>query len=286
MFKRKRQLKVQNTEVAIKSINGEDFFSLTDMLKAKEGKFFIWNWLRNRDTLEFLGAWESINNPNFNYIEFDIIRNQSGLNSFQISVKEWVDRTNAIGLQSIAGRYGGTFAHKEIALEFGMWISPIFKLHLIKDYERLKQIESNQYNIEWNVRRLLASTTYAVHTDAIKDVLIPQTLPWKTSYKYASEADIINLALFGMTAKEWRDVNPEQAKNGENLRDSASINELTVLDTLQLQSAELIRQKLPPRERLEILKESATAKLSALEKVNPTKTIKRTDDSAFLESGE
>lgn len=286
MFKRKRQLKVQNTEVAIKSINGEDFFSLTDMIKAKEGKFFIWNWLRNRDTLEFLGAWESINNPNFNYIEFDIIRNQSGLNSFQISVKEWVDRTNAIGLQSIAGRYGGTFAHKEIALEFGMWISPIFKLHLIKDYERLKQIESNQYNIEWNVRRLLASTTYAVHTDAIKDVLIPQTLPWKTSYKYASEADIINLALFGMTAKEWRDVNPEQAKNGENLRDSASINELTVLDTLQLQSAELIRQKLPPRERLEILKESATAKLSALEKVNPTKTIKRTDDSAFLESGE
>ncbi len=286
MFKRKRQLKVQNTEVAIKSINGEDFFSLTDMLKAKEGKFFIWNWLRNRDTLEFLGAWESINNPNFNYIEFDIIRNQSGLNSFQISVKEWVDRTNAIGLQSIAGRYGGTFAHKEIALEFGMWISPIFKLHLIKDYERLKQIESNQYNIEWNVRRLLASTTYAVHTDAIKDVLIPQTLPWKTSYKYASEADIINLALFGMTAKEWRDANPEQAKNGENLRDSASINELTVLDTLQLQSAELIRQKLPPRERLEILKESATAKLSALEKVNPTKTIKRTDDSAFLESGE
>lgn len=286
MFKRRRQLKVQNTEVAIKSINGEDFFSLTDMLKAKEGKFFIWNWLRNRDTLEFLGAWESINNPNFNYIEFDIIRNRSGLNSFQISVKEWVERTNAIGLQSIAGRYGGTFAHKEIALEFGMWISPIFKLHLIKDYERLKQIESNQYNIEWNVRRLLASTTYAVHTDAIKDVLIPQTLPWKTSYKYASEADIINLALFGMTAKEWRDANPEQAKNGENLRDSASINELTVLDTLQLQSAELIRQKLPPKERLEILKESATAKLSALEKVNPTKAIKRTDDSVFLESGE
>lgn len=286
MFKKKRKLQVQNTDISIKSVDGEDYFSLTDMLKAKTGNFFIWNWLRNRDTLEFLGAWESINNPNFNYIEFDIIRNKSGLNSFQISVKEWVERTNAIGLKAVTGRYGGTFAHKEIALEFGMWISPVFKLHLIKDYERLKQIESNQYQIEWNIRRLLASTTYAVHTDAVKDVIIPRAPSWKANYRYADEADIINLAVFGMTAKEWRETNPERAKKGENIRDSASINELAVLDALQLQSAELIRQNISPQERYEILRQSANDKLSALAKVNPTKSLKRLDDTAYLGSGE
>lgn len=286
MFKKKRKLQVQNTEISIKSVDGEDYFSLTDMLKAKESDgFFVKSWLRNRNTIEFLGTWESIYNPNFNWYEFDLIKSQAGLNSFSISVKEWIERTNAIGLQAVPGRYGGTFAHKDIALEFGMWISPVFKLHLIKDYERLKQIESNQYQLEWDMRRTLASVTYTVHTDAIKEIIIPDVLPWKATYKYASEADLINLSIFGMTAREWRETNPERAKKGENIRDSASINELLVLEMLQMQNAELIRDKVEAKTRLEILRQSAQQKLNALDKVNSTKALKRLDDTTYLESG-
>lgn len=287
MFKKKRQLQVQATEISIKTIDGEDYFSLTDMLKAKETDgFFVKSWLRNRNTIEFLGTWESIYNPDFNWHEFDLIKSQAGLNSFSISVKEWIRRTNAIGLKSTAGRYGGTFAHKDIAFEFGMWISPTFKLYLIKDYERLKQIEANQYQLEWNTRRVLASATYTIHTDAVKEIIIPKTVSWKANYKYANEADIINLALFGMTAKEWREANPERAKNGENIRDSASINELLVLEMLQMQSAELIRQGLETQERYGVLRQSANNKLTALAKVNPAKALKHLDDSIYLGAGE
>lgn len=282
MFKKKRNLEIQGTEITVKNIDNEDYISLTDMLKAKEGKFYIESWLRNRNTVEFVGMWESINNPGFNFNEFDEIKKQAGLNSFRLSVKEWVGKTNAIGLKSVAGRYGGTFAHKDIAFEFGMWISPAFKLYLVKDYERLKQIENNKYQLEWDMRRVLASATYSVHTDAVRDILIPKTLPWKTSYQYASEADIINLALFGMTAREWRDANPDRAKSSENLRDSASINELLILEMLQVQSAELMQQGLEPKERFEILQKSADAKRQALAKVDPVRDLKRLDDTTYL----
>lgn len=285
MFKKKRSLKVQNIEINVKSIDGEDYISLTDMLKSKDGNFFVSDWLRNRNTVEFLDIWERINNPAFNYGESAIIKSQVGLNSYKLSVKEWVEKTNAVGLRSVAGRYGGTFAHKDIAFEFGMWISPAFKLYLIKDYERLKEIENNEYQLEWNVRRALASATYTVHTDAVKDIIIPKVLPWQAQYQYASEADIINLALFGMTAKEWRERNPERAKAGENLRDSASINELLILEMLQVQSAELVREGLDAKERFKLLSNSATEKRQALAKVDPLRDLKRLDDTTYLDPG-
>ena len=284
MFKKKRSLKVQNTEINIKNIGGEDYISLTDMLKEKDGDFFVSDWLRNRNTIEFLDIWERINNPGFNYGESAIIKSQVGLNNYKLSVKEWVEKTNAIGLRSTAGRYGGTFAHKDIAFEFGMWISPAFKLYLIKDYERLKEVENNEYQLEWNVRRVLASATYTIHTDAVKDAVIPKVLPWQAKYQYASEADIINLAVFGMTAKEWREHNPNRAKAGENLRDSASINELLILEMLQVQSAELLRQGISVQERFDILKKSADAKRAALAKVDPVRDLKRLDDTTYLSS--
>ncbi len=286
MFKKKRQLKVDNTKIAVRDIDGEDYISLTDIIKNKDGDFFVSDWLRNRNAVEFLDIWERMNNPNFNYGESAIIKGKVGLNNFKLSVKEWCERTNAIGLKATAGRYGGTFAHKDIAFEFGMWISPAFKLYLIKDYERLKQIESNQYQLEWDMRRALASATYTIHTDAIKEIIIPDTIPWKAGYKYASEADIINLALFGMTAAEWRKTNPERTKKGENIRDSASINELLVMEMLQVQSAELIRDKVDAQTRLEILRQSAKQKLNALAKVDSTKALKRLDDTTYLQSGE
>ncbi len=285
MFKKKRSLKVQNIEINVKDINGEDYISLTDMLKSKDGNFFVSDWLRNRNTVEFLDIWERINNPAFNYGESAIIKSQVGLNSYKLSVKEWVEKTNAVGLRSVAGRYGGTFAHKDIAFEFGMWISPAFKLYLIKDYERLKEIENNEYQLEWNIRRVLACATYTVHTDAVKDIIIPKVLPWQAKYQYASEADIINLALFGMTAKEWREHNPERAKVGENLRDSASINELLILEMLQVQSAELVRKGLNAKERFKLLSNSAAEKRQALAKVDPLRDLKRLDDAAYLDPG-
>lgn len=283
MLKSKRKLTVQETEISVKNINNEDYISLTDMLKAKEGSFYVESWLRNRNTIEFVGMWETINNVDFNFNEFDEIRKVAGLNNFRISAKEWGRRTNAIGIKAIPGRYGGTFAHKDIAFEFGMWISPAFKLYLIKDYERLKEVETNQYQLEWNVRRMLASATYSVHTDAVKETLIPKALPWKVNYKYASEADIINLALFGITAKEWRTANPKRAANGENLRDSASINELLVLEMLQVQNAELIKSGIGVEERFDTLQKSAHEKLCALSKVNPTKSLKKLDSTTYLQ---
>ncbi|MBQ6127887.1 KilA-N domain-containing protein [Candidatus Saccharibacteria bacterium] len=282
MFNRKRKLNVKGTEITVKKIGEEDYISLTDMLQAKDGVFFIKTWLRNRNTLEFLGIWESIHNPNFNWNEFVPIRNQAGLNNFNISVKEWTEKTNAIGIKAVAGRYGGTFAHKDIAFEFGMWISPAFKLYLIKDYERLKTIENNQYQLEWDVRRVLASTTYTVHTDAVKEEIIPKTLPWLSQYSYANEADILNLAVFGTTAGDWRKANPDRAKNKENLRDSASIIDLLILEELQLQNAEYIKQGLSKELRLQRLRDMAISKREALEKIDPIKGLKRLDDTTYL----
>ena len=167
-------LKVKGIDIAMTKVNESDFISLTDMIKAKDGDFFISDWLRNRNTLEYLAAWESLNNPSFNYGEFAIIKDKSGLNNFKISVKEWVARTGAIGLTAKTGRYGGTYAHTDIAFNFGMWISPIFQLYIVKEYQRLKEIESNQYNLEWNVKRLLSKANYRIHTDAIDKYMIPK----------------------------------------------------------------------------------------------------------------
>jgi len=220
------KIEVQGVDIAVISRHQEDYISLTDMLKAKDGDFFISDWLRNRNTVEFLGIWERVNNPNFNNGEFAIIKSQAGLNSYKLSVKEWVYHTNAIGLMAAAGRYGGTYAHKDIAFEFGMWISPEFKIYLIKELQRLKQEESTRLSLAWNLNRTLSKLNYRIHTDSIKSHLIPsEVTPSQAAITYANEADILNVALFGQTAKQWREANPEL---DGNMRAYAAIERYTI----------------------------------------------------------
>ena len=234
------------------------------MLKSKDGEFFISDWLRNRNTLEFLGIWEELHNSNFNYGEFAIIRNQSGLHSYKISVKEWKEKTNAIGIVAKTGRYGGTYAHKDIAFEFGMWISPKFKIYLIKEFERLKQEE--QKEIGWTAKRDLAKVNYKIHTNAIKNNLIPQELTDKQiNLIYAEEADVLNMALFGITAKQWREKNPN--KHG-NIRDYANINELICLANLESTNSILINEGLGQPERLYKLNQIAISQMKILNESN------------------
>ena len=255
-----KKITVQGTSIAVISVQNDDYISLTDMLKAKDGDFFISDWLRNRNTVEYLGIWESIYNPEFNYGEFAIIKSQAGLNSYKISVKEWTEKTNAIGIMSKAGRYGGTYAHKDIAFEFGMWISPKFKLLLIKEFERLKAEEQKQ--IGWNAKRELSKINYRIHTDAIKNNLLPKELTKnQINFVYAEEADVLNMALFGMTAKEWRDKNPELKGN---IRDYATMNELICLANLENLNSVFINKDLKQSERLEKLNKIAISQMQIL----------------------
>ena len=231
------------------------------MIKAKDGDFFVTDWLRNRNTLEFIGIWEKVYNPNFNCGEFAVIKSQAGLNRFKISVKEFVERTNAISLQAKAGRYGGTFAHKDIAFEFAMWISPEFKIYIVKEFQRLKEEEQRQ--IGWSAKRELSKINYRIHTDAIKRNIIPEEVtPQQASIIYAHEADVLNVAMFGMTAREWHDANPE--KKG-NIRDYATINELICLSNMENLNAVFIDQGLPQCERLIKLNRIAIQQMRVLE---------------------
>lgn len=268
-----QQINVKGTAITIIAFKDTDYISLTDMLKAKDGDFFIADWLRNSNTLEFLGIWEQLNNPKFNYGEFAIIKSQSGLNSYKISVKEWVQKTGSIGLRATAGRYGGTYAHKDIAFEFGMWISPEFKLYLIKEYQRLKEEETERKALGWDAKRLLAKANYKVHTDAVKEHLIPPRISkQQTNFIYADEGDILNTAMFGMTAKEWREQNPK--KKG-NLRDYASVTQLVCLAGLESLNAEFIRQGLPAAERLKKLNEIAIIQMRSLSESASIKRLER-----------
>ena len=259
---KKKKLIVKGTEVTISKEKDGEYISLTDMIKAKDGDFFISDWLRNRNTVEFLGIWESVNNPDFNYGEFATIRNQAGLNNYKISVKEWSEKTKAIGLKAKAGRYGGTYAHVDIAFEFGMWISAEFKVYLIQEYKRLKQEESDRKKLDWNLQRTLAKVNYTIHTDAIKENLIPPKLSKKEiSWVYASEADMLNMALFGSTAADWRKKKPDAQGN---MRDHATIEQLVVLSNLESINAVLIRQGLPAEDRLEQLNDIAITQMTSL----------------------
>jgi hypothetical protein len=266
---KKREITVQDNVISVINHNNEDYISLTDMVRAKEGDFFIEHWLRNRNTVEFLGIWESINNPNFNYVEFDGIKIQAGLNSFSMSVKEFSQKTGAIGLIARAGRYGGTYAHKDIAFEFGTWISPAFKLYLIKEFQRLKEAEGSVNNLEWNFRRSLAATNYRIQTDAIKEKLIPWgDTPQKSDvYIYAEEAELVNLALFGITSKQWKEKYPKEAGKYKNIRDLIDTNRLIVLSNLESLNAMLIRRGTDKMERFEMLREAATSQLTSLNKM-------------------
>jgi len=253
---------VKDTEITIIKVGKEDYISLTDMIKAKDGDFFISDWLRNRNTVEFLGIWESVYNPNFNYGEFALIRNQAGLNNYKISVKEWAEKTRAIGVKATAGRYGGTYAHPDIAFEFGMWVSAEFKIYLIKEFQRLKNDENDRLKLEWNLQRMLAKVNYHIHTDAIKENLIPKELTKKqASMIYADEADLLNMALFGKTAAEWRAAHPD-AKG--NIRDFAMLEQLVVLTNLESLNAVLINQELSQRDRLLQLNKIAIQQLKTL----------------------
>ena len=254
------ELKIDNKVINYMKVEDEDYISITDMLKSKDGNFFVTDWLRNRNTIEFLGIWEEIHNPNFNYGEFAIIKSQAGLNSYKISVKEWTEKTNAIGIISKAGRYGGTYAHKDIAFEFGMWISPKFKLLLIKEFERLKEEEQKQ--IGWNAKRELSKINYKIHTDAIKNNLIPKELSKnQINFVYAEEADVLNMALFGMTAKEWRTNNPDL---DGNIRDYATMNELICLANLENLNSVFIQEGLKQSKRLEKLNKIAISQMQIL----------------------
>ncbi len=259
---KKSAINVQGTTVTILSQREDDFISLTDMLKAKDGDFFISDWLRNRNTVEFLGIWEGVHNPGFNYGEFATIKSQVGLNSYKISVKEWVEKTNAIGLRATAGRYGGSYAHKDIAFEFGMWISPEFKIYLIKEFQRLKDDESRRLSLDWNLSRSLSKLNYRIHTDAIRAHLIPAAItPEQARFTYANEADVLNVALFGQTAKQWREAHPEQKGN---MRDEADVTQLLVLANLESLNAEFIHMGLPQAERLQKLNQNAIRQLQSL----------------------
>lgn len=261
--KKSKKIIVQGNSISIILHTGnEDFISLTDMLKAKDGDFFISDWLRNRNTVEFLGIWEKLHNPNFNYGEFTIIKSQAGLNSYKISVKEWVEKTKAIGIKAATGRYGGTYANKDIAFEFGMWISPEFKIYLIEEFQRFKEEENLRLSQGWDIKRTLTKINYRIHTDAIKQYLIPVSISKiQTEIVYANEADVLNVALFGKTAGQWR--NENLGKDG-NIRDYADVTQLVVLSNLEGMNAELIRKGLPQPKRLIELNQIAIFQMKSL----------------------
>lgn len=258
-----RVISVKGADVTITSRHKQDYISLTDMVRNFDaGSALIEQWLKNKDTVLFLGVWEQLNNPDFNSIEFEGIRNEAGRNSFFLSAKKWIEATGAIGLYAKAGRYGSTYAHKDIAFEFGSWLSPEFKLYLIKEFQRLKDEESRATALEWSFQRTLAKVNYRIHTDAIKDSLIPPRLtPAQTSVIYANEADLLNVALFGFTAAQWRQANPEQAGN---MRDAATLEQLVVLSNLESTNAVLIHQGLPALERLTQLNAIAITQMRSL----------------------
>ncbi len=278
MSKKTSLIMVQDTPVTVMNFDQRDYISLTDMAKARtdaaRAADVIKNWLRARSTLEFLGTWEVLYNPNFKVVEFDHFKSEAGLHTFTLSAKEWIEKTGAVGIYVQSGRYGGTYAHKDIAFEFGSAISPVFKLYLLKEYQRLKDDENDRLKLEWNAKRFLSKNNYLIHTDAVKNYVLPQSSYTKNTewLAYADEADLLNVALFGCTAKEWREANPELAKHN-NIRDYASIPDLTVLSNLETHNAELIKSGMPKAERFERLREIAQYQLRVLAEAERIKEL-------------
>jgi hypothetical protein len=269
-------IEVQGADITVLSKEKGDYISLTDMAKKFGDDVLIYSWMRNRNTLELIGIWEQIHNPDFKGLEFETFRKQAGLNSFSLTPRKWIDATGAIGFQSRAGRYGGgTYAHRDIAFEFGSWLSPEFKLYLIKEFQRLKDDENRRLSLAWNLNRTLSKLNYPIHTDAVKAHLIPpEVTPAQAAITYASEADLLNVALFGQTAKQWRDANP---KLEGNMRDHATIEQLLVLANIEGMNAEFIHMSLPQGDRLKRLNAIAIRQMqtltasSALRQLEPPK---------------
>jgi hypothetical protein len=269
---KKTKINVQGTIVNIVSQHNQDYICLTDMAKKFGGEDLIYSWMRNRNTLEFLGIWEQIHNPIFKGGEFDTFKKDAGLNNFHLTPKKWIDATGAIGIQSRAGRYGGgTYAHKDLAFEFGSWLSPTFKLYLIKEFQRLKEDEVRRLSLDWNLNRTLSKLNYRIHTDAIKAHIIPKLVSSEQiNFAYANEADVLNVAMFGQTAKQWRDGNPNQQCN---IRDYANIEQLLVLANIEAMNAEFIRMGLPQGERLQKLNAIAIQQLRSLTNIQAVKKL-------------
>jgi len=259
----KRKIKVVQTEITIILKDNIDYISLTDMtMNFNEGSGLIGKWITNKNTLEYIGTWEKINNQDFNYTEFGVIEKEAGVNRFIMSVGQWIDRTNAMGMIVKQGRYGGTFAHKDIAFHFAMWLSPEFQIYLINEFQRLKADENDRLKLEWNLQRTLSKINYRIHTDAIKENLIPKQLSKaQIQFVYADEADMLNMALFGITAKQWRDSNPDKVGN---IRDYATIEQLVVLSNLESINAVLIHQGLNQAQRLTQLNQTAIQQMNSL----------------------
>ncbi len=281
-----RVITVQEIPITVSLEDMDDYICITDMAAAKSDHAraadVVKNWLRNRNTLEFLGTWEEIYNTDFKVVEFDHFKQEAGLHTFVLSVSEWIEKTSAIGLYVKKGRYGGTFAHKDIAFEFASAISPVFKLYLIKEFQRLKADESNLKKLEWDAKRFLAKNNYLIQTDAVKNYLIPHTnyredLKW---LPYAEEADLLNVALFGFTAKAWRETNPELSKT-HNVRDFATIHELTVLSNLESHNAQMIREGRAKEERFHVLQEIAMYQMRVLSEADNIRYIESVDSSAI-----
>ena len=277
MPKANLKIKAKGYEISVIAFeNKEDYISLTDIARQKNADApadIIKNWMRSRSTIEFLGLWEQMNNPNFKLVEFDQFKKESGSNSFVLSPKKWIDSTNAVGIISKSGRYGGTYAHRDIAFEFASWISPEFKLYIIKDYQRLREEENFRLSTDWNLRRELSKTNYRIHTDAIKENLINNDLTKsQIGYTYADEAELLNVALFGHTSREWRSKNP----NAEgNIRDNATIEELIVLSNLESANAQFISENIPQADRLKRLNEMARFQLKSLLNNSNLKSIEQ-----------
>ena len=284
-MKKTTSITVQDVPVTIMNVDQRDYISLTDMAKARtdagRAADVIKNWLRARSTLEFLGTWEVMYNPNFKVVEFDHFKSEAGLHTFTLSAKEWIEKTNAVGIYVQAGRYGGTYAHKDIAFEFGSAISPVFKLYLLKEYQRLKDAEKDRLKLEWSAKRFLSKNNYLIHTDAVKNYVLPQSNYTKNTewLAYADEADLLNVALFGCTAKAWREANPTLAKNS-NIRDYASIAELTVLSNLETHNAELIKSRMEKKERFEALRQIAQYQLRVLAEAEKIKELPTLEDKS------
>lgn len=284
MSRKTSSILVQDVPVTVMSIDQRDYISLTDMAKARmdagRAADVIKNWLRARSTLEFLGTWEIMYNPDFKVVEFDHFKSEAGLHTFTLSAKEWIESTHAIGMYVQAGRYGGTYAHKDIAFEFGSAISPIFKLYLLKEYQRLKDEENDRLKLEWDAKRFLSKNNYLIHTDAIKNYVLPQSNHSKSTewLVYADEADLLNVALFGCTAKEWRDANPVLAAK-QNIRDFASIAQLTVLSNLETHNAEMIKQGIDKAERFGRLKQIAEYQLRVLTEAEAIQKLPKGNDN-------
>lgn len=283
--KKTTSITVQDVPVTIMNVDQRDYISLTDMARARtdagRAADVIKNWLRARSTLEFLGTWEIMYNPNFKVVEFDHFKSEAGLHTFTLSAKEWIEKTNAVGIYVQAGRYGGTYAHKDVAFEFGSAISPVFKLYLLKEYQRLKDAENDRLKLEWSAKRFLSKNNYLIHTDAVKNYVLPQSNYTKNTewLAYADEADLLNVALFGCTAKAWREANPTLAKNS-NIRDYASIAELTVLSNLETHNAELIKSRMEKKERFEALRQIAQYQLRVLAEAEKIKELPTLEDKS------